>query len=251
MCVTIPKFMPKRISDHRRRRRTGTGEESLNVRSPREGKRNLHLEWRIFCTKFVVPALTNAVRIGQPQVDVFVSYSSPDKSVADALVATLEKAQLRCWYAPRDIRPGKIYGDAILEGLRDSRTLVVIVSASSVASQQVLREVERAVHYGLTVVPFRIEDIKMTGSMEFFLSVPHWLDALTPPLESHLGRLVESVRGVLASTTHVTAAPAVPPATVVTLNAPPVREISPDQWSRRPGGRVRQFFNTLFEDHES
>ena len=88
-------------------------------------------------------------------MDVFVSYSSRDKTVADALVATLERAQIRCWYAPRDIRPGTIYGEAILDGLRECRALVVIVSASSVASQQVLREVERAVHYGLTVVPFR------------------------------------------------------------------------------------------------
>jgi hypothetical protein len=183
-------------------------------------------------------------------MDVFVSYSSRDKPVADALVATLEKAQLRCWYAPRDIRPGKVYGDAILDGLRNSRALVVIVSASSIASQQVLREVERAVHYGLTVVPFRIEDIKMTGSMEFFLSVPHWLDALTPPLESHLTRLVEAVRGVLASTTRLAAEPAVAPAPVA-VTASPVREISPDHWSRRPGGSVRQFFNKLFEDHES
>jgi hypothetical protein len=114
-----------------------------------------------------------------------------------------------------------------------------------------VREVERAVHYGLTVVPFRIEDVKMTGSMEFFLSVPHWLDALTPPLERHFTRLVESVRGVLAGTTRLAAEPAVPPASVVAVNAPPVREISPDHWSRRSGGSVRQFFNKLFEDHES
>lgn len=184
-------------------------------------------------------------------MDVFVSYSSRDKQVADALVGTLEKAQVRCWYAPRDIRPGTIYGEAILEGLRDSRALIVIVSTSSVASQQVLREIERAVHYGLTVVPFRIEEVKMTGSMEFFLSVPHWLDALTPPLESHLMRLVESVRSVLAIPMQPAADPAVSQAPSVPANIPPVQEISPDEWSRRTGGSVRQFFNKLFEDHES
>jgi hypothetical protein len=185
-------------------------------------------------------------------VDVFVSYSSRDKTVADALVATLERAQIRCWYAPRDIRPGSIYGEAILDGLRECTALVVIVSASSVASQQVLREVERAVHYGLTVVPFRIEDIKMTGSLEFFLSVPHWLDALTPPLESHLARLVESVRGVLATAQPRSPAPPAREAPrAAAADAPPVREISPDHWSRRSGGGVRQFFNKLFEDQES
>jgi hypothetical protein len=39
--------------------------------------------------------------------DVFLSYSSKDKTIADAAVATLESKGLRCWVAPRDITPGK------------------------------------------------------------------------------------------------------------------------------------------------
>ena len=182
-------------------------------------------------------------------MDVFVSYSSHDKTVADAIVATLERAQIRCWYAPRDIRVGKIYGEAILEGLRDSRLLVVIVSASSIASPQVLREVERAVHYGLVVVPFRIEDIKMTGSLELFLSVTHCLDAISPPLETHLARLGDAVRSVLSGTAGASESSrsAAPP-----QETPPtcVKEISPDHWSRRAVGGFRQFVSTLFEDSE-
>lgn len=38
--------------------------------------------------------------------DVFISYSSKDKPVADATVAVLEANGIRCWIAPRDIRPG-------------------------------------------------------------------------------------------------------------------------------------------------
>jgi hypothetical protein len=33
--------------------------------------------------------------------------------------------------------------------------------------------------------------------MEYFLSMTHWLDALTPPLERHLARLVETVRALI------------------------------------------------------
>ncbi|MCJ7625258.1 MAG: toll/interleukin-1 receptor domain-containing protein [Anaerolineaceae bacterium] len=38
--------------------------------------------------------------------DIFISYSSKDKIIADAAVAALEKNDIRCWYAPRDISPG-------------------------------------------------------------------------------------------------------------------------------------------------
>ena len=191
------------------------------------------------------------IRPPSANMGVFVSYSSSDKTIADAVVATLERAQFRCWYAPRDIRPGKPYGDAIVDALRSARVLVVIVSSSSIASPQVLREVERAIHYGAVIVPFRIEDIEMRGSFELFLSVPHWLDAITPPLEAHLERLRDAVRSILGVDPREPAPAAGPsPASPV----PPVQavpELSPDLWSRRPGGGVRSFFSRLFEDSES
>lgn len=177
-------------------------------------------------------------------MDVFVSYSSSDKRVADAAVATLEGAQVRCWYAPRDIIPGKPYGEAIIDALRSARIVVVIVSASATQSPQVIREVERAIHYGAVIVPFRIEDIEMQGSFELFLSVPHWLDAITPPLEVHLERLQTSVRRIL----NLEPAPAAPATVAAPIHA--VEEISPDSWSRAPGAGLRNFFGRLFEDRD-
>jgi hypothetical protein len=43
--------------------------------------------------------------------DVFISYSSLDKAVADAACAALEAYGIRCWIAPRDIVPGKEWGE--------------------------------------------------------------------------------------------------------------------------------------------
>ena len=44
------------------------------------------------------------------------------------------------------------------------------------------------------MVPFRIEDVPMSKNMEYFLSSPHWLDAMTPPLERHLRTLAQTVK---------------------------------------------------------
>ena len=38
--------------------------------------------------------------------DAFISYSSKDKTIADAVCARLEARGIRCWIAPRDVRPG-------------------------------------------------------------------------------------------------------------------------------------------------
>lgn len=129
--------------------------------------------------------------------DAFLSYSTPDKPTADAICATLERNRIRCWIAPRDILPGKNYAEAIIDGINSCRLLVVVLSSASNGSPQVLREVERAVNRGIPIIPFRIEDVTPTKSMEYFLSAPHWLDALTPPMESHIGHLSTVVVAVL------------------------------------------------------
>ena len=130
--------------------------------------------------------------------DVFVSYAHQDRTVANAVVATLEGHGIRCWIAPRDILPGSDWGEAILDAIKEAHALVLIFSSSSNDSEQIKREVERTVHQGIAVIPFRIEDVLPNKSLEYFISTQHWLDALTPPLEDHLLHLAETITVLLA-----------------------------------------------------
>jgi len=125
--------------------------------------------------------------------DVFVSYSSQDKQIADAVCAKLESSLIRCWIAPRDVLPGMEYAKALINAIGESHIMILVLSASSNNSPQVLREVERAVSKGIPILPFRIEKITLSESMEYYVSTQHWLDALTPPLEKHLQELTDSV----------------------------------------------------------
>ena len=65
--------------------------------------------------------------------DVFVSYASQDVPVADAIVAALEKNGLKCWIAPRDVKPGTVYADAIIRAINEAKALVLVLSASAMA----------------------------------------------------------------------------------------------------------------------
>ncbi len=126
--------------------------------------------------------------------DVFLSYSSLEKSVADAVCASIEQEGIRVWMAPRDIVPGMSWGEAIVDAISTSKLMVVIFSANSNKSNQVSREVERAVAKGVAIIPFRIENVLPSKSMEYFLSSSHWLDALTPALEEHIQKLTNIVK---------------------------------------------------------
>jgi TIR domain-containing protein/jacalin-like lectin domain-containing protein len=129
--------------------------------------------------------------------DVFISYSTKDKATADAACAALESAGIRCWIAPRDVRPGAEYAAAIIEAIDSCHLMVLIFSSNANASRQIHREIERAASKGVPIVPMRIEEITPTKSMEYFLAEIHWLDALTPPLAAHLHKLIETIKAIL------------------------------------------------------
>ena len=129
--------------------------------------------------------------------DAFISYSNQDKAIADAACAILENAGTRCWIAPRDVPPGSEWAAAIVGAIDQCRVLVLIFSAHANISNQIHREVERAVSKSIPIFPLRIEDVAPSRSMEYFLGAIHWLDALTPPLEKHLHRLSDAVRSYL------------------------------------------------------
>jgi adenylate cyclase len=131
--------------------------------------------------------------------DVFLSYAAADKAAAFAVLKGLEDQRIRCWIAPRDIPPGSEYGQQIVDALKGCQVFVVIFSAGANGSPHVRREVERAVSLDRIIVPFRVEDVAPTGAMEYCLSGTHWLDALKPPLESHVATLVATVQGLLGA----------------------------------------------------
>ena len=130
--------------------------------------------------------------------DVFISYSTQNKLEADAVCAKLEESGIRCWIAPRDILPGTEWGEGIVEGIDQSRLMLLIFSGHSNNSSQVRREVDLAIGKQRPVIPFRLENLVPTGSLVFCLGNTHWFDAFTPPLEQHISRLVGDVRSLLS-----------------------------------------------------
>jgi len=129
--------------------------------------------------------------------DVFISYSSVDRTAADTVCSILEQNGLSCWIAPRDITPGLDFAEAIIDGIKSSKLFILVYSSNSSNSKQVIREVDRAVHTGIPVINLRLEDVPLSKQLEYYLSSVHWLDAKTPPLEDHINKLSGVVKILL------------------------------------------------------
>lgn len=140
--------------------------------------------------------------------DVFVSYSQPDRQCAFELVTQLESDGLGVWIAPRDVTPASDWAAEIIDAICAARVMVLVFSSHCNDSAQVRREVERAVHREVPLLPVRLEDVLPARSLEYFLSTQHWLDAFPPPRARHYARLSAHIAALLRTPT---SAPAIAP----------------------------------------
>lgn len=131
------------------------------------------------------------------RIDVFLSYSSLNKNVADAVVSDFEQHGIRCWYAPRDIMPGQEWVTAIHEAINACRLFILIYTDSSNESKQVANEVALAFNAGKTLIPFKLSDTEMSSELEYYLTRVHWLDAVDPPLLKSIETLREYSEKIL------------------------------------------------------
>jgi len=107
---------------------------------------------------------------------IFISHASENKSFALNLCESLERDGLKCWIAPRNLRFGANYPEAIMEGISSSAVMIVLVSEHSNKSEHVNNEITRAAHRKVELIPIRIDNSKLSHSMEYFLSTKQWLD---------------------------------------------------------------------------
>jgi Protein of unknown function (DUF3365)/TIR domain len=130
---------------------------------------------------------------------VFISHSSKDRPIADAICNHLESAGIRCWIAPRDIAFGADWTEGILRGIDSCRVFVLVFSENANDSEHVRREVAKAFSLGLAVIPFRTEPVSPNRGLGYFLETVHWLDAITPPLQNHFRALTDQVKQLLGN----------------------------------------------------
>ena len=142
---------------------------------------------------------------GQPESPklphtVFISHSSDDSSAAEGVCVALEAAGIHCWIAPRDVLAGRPYSGQITEAIRRAEILLLVLSQASNRSKQVLREVERAAHFKVDLLAFKIESVEPLDDLAYFLGVEHWLDGSKPgPPEQYFPSLVRNAIELLSA----------------------------------------------------
>jgi TolB-like protein/Tfp pilus assembly protein PilF len=128
-----------------------------------------------------------------PARSLFISYASHDADTANSICEFLERRGLSCWLAPRDVKPGAQYADAIVGAINDAKTVVLVLSGSAVVSSHVGREVERAASKHKQIISFRIDGTPLSRALEYFLGESQWIDVPTLGMSAAFSKLAEAV----------------------------------------------------------
>lgn len=108
---------------------------------------------------------------------IFISHSSCDAAIASEVCELLESDGNQCFLAPRDIRSGFEYAEEIINGIDRSDAVILLLSQKANDSPHVLREIERAVSKSIAIIVYKLEEVELTKSMEYFLMTHQWVNA--------------------------------------------------------------------------
>lgn len=131
--------------------------------------------------------------------DVFISYSTNDKKVAEGVCGYLERFGIRCFVSFRDIPEGADWADCLGNALPDSKTMVAIYSDYFNKSEETTKEINIADQLHIPILPFRLADVPYEGAKMYRLAHRNWIDAFPNP-ENHFGALLEGIEKLLGTT---------------------------------------------------
>ncbi|MEW5988186.1 MAG: toll/interleukin-1 receptor domain-containing protein, partial [Chloroflexota bacterium] len=113
----------------------------------------------------------------------FISYSEKNRDFAERLYNDLQGNNVRCWFAPEDLKVGQTVRTGLEEAVRLHDKLLLVLSEASLNSRWVQHEVETAMQKELewgrpVLFPVRLDDMildkeKVSGGWAAHLRTRH------------------------------------------------------------------------------
>jgi hypothetical protein len=133
------------------------------------------------------------MRMGSDDFFLFVSHVTEDRAAASQVVEELERRGVRCWIAPRNVRPGMPFDDDIADAIESCRAMLLIFSSRCNESEYIRREITVAGNASKRIIPFRIENAEPKRGLSVRLADLHWIDAFVAKGRA-IDEVVRSVR---------------------------------------------------------
>jgi len=128
--------------------------------------------------------------------DIFISYSRRDQEFVTRLARDLHAQVAGVWFDQSTIQTGQKWHDEIMDGIRECKAFILVLSPDAVESKYVREEVNKALELGKTIFPILYRPgkwTKWTGEFEALVKEIQTLDLRSGSYIDNFQKLVDSL----------------------------------------------------------
>ncbi len=125
--------------------------------------------------------------------EVFISYTTSDKQQAEKIVEYLEKHNVSCFIAPRDVEGGVNYAKFLVKALEECKLVLLVASQNTNNSDHVLNEVDIMIDKKIPVLPVFIEDYELNDELRYYIGRKQRIMAVENEFSTYLPAILTAV----------------------------------------------------------
>ncbi len=125
--------------------------------------------------------------------DIFISYSRRDQEFVTRLASDLDKQVAGVWFDQSDIQVGQQWHDKIMDGIRECKALILILSPDAAESRYVREEINKALELGKPIIPILYRAAQWTGEFEKLVKDVQTLDLRSGSYTENFQTLVDGL----------------------------------------------------------
>jgi len=125
--------------------------------------------------------------------EIFISYSRRDQEFVTRLASELNAQVAGVWFDQSTIQAGQKWHNEIMDGIRECKAFILVLSPDSMESRYVQEEVNKALELGKTIFPVIYRPAKWTGEFESLVHEVQTLDLRSGSYTDNFQRLVDGL----------------------------------------------------------
>src|SRR5688500_1101629 len=125
--------------------------------------------------------------------DIFIYYYRRDQELVTRLAGDLDAQLAGEWFDQSTIQVGEKWHDEIMEGIRECKAFILVLSPDAAESKYVREEVSKALELGKTIFPILYRSGKWTGEFESLVKEVQTLDLRSGSYTDNFQKLVDGL----------------------------------------------------------
>lgn len=125
--------------------------------------------------------------------DIFISYSRRDQEFVTRLATDLDTRVSGVWFDQSTIQVGQKWHDEIMDGIRECKAFILVLSPDAAESRYVQEEVNKALELGKPIIPILYRPAEWTGEFSALVHDVQILDLRTGSYSENFQKMVDGL----------------------------------------------------------